>query len=140
MSEARTLQEQNIQHWNSHDPDAWAGDFSSDATVVGPGAAGSGTEMVKTFYSIWQDAFPDNEVRVIDIFEDGGTAILRAEFQGTHTQTMHAPDQTIPATGRRVNIPFVTVDRIVEGKITEFALYFDRAELLGQVGLLPAPA
>jgi steroid delta-isomerase-like uncharacterized protein len=140
MGEARALQEQNIQHWNAHDSAAWVGDFSPDAKVVGPGVGGSGTEMVKTFYSIWQDAFPDNEVQVINIFEDGGTTILQAEFHGTHTEAMNAPDQTIPASGRRVNIPFVTIDKVDGGKITEFTLYFDRAELLGQLGLLPTPA
>jgi steroid delta-isomerase-like uncharacterized protein len=140
MGEARAVQEQNTRHWNAHDPAAWVGDFSPDAKIVGPGAGGSGTEMVKTFYSIWQDAFPDNEVEVINIFEDGGTTILQAEFHGTHTETMNAPDQTIPATGRRVNIPFVTIDRVDGGKIKEFTLYFDRAELLGQLGLLPSPA
>jgi steroid delta-isomerase-like uncharacterized protein len=137
MGETRARLEQNIQHWNAHDSAAWVGDFSPDAQVVAPGASGSGTEMVKTLYSTWQDAFPDNEVRVTDIFQDGAAAILQAEFQGTQTGTMNAPDQTIPATGRRVNIPFVTINRFDGGKITQFTLYFDRAELLGQLGLLP---
>jgi steroid delta-isomerase-like uncharacterized protein len=137
MGETRARLEQNIQHWNAHDSAAWVGDFSADAQVVAPGASGSGTEMVRTLYSTWQDAFPDNEVRVTDIFEDGATAILEAQFQGTQTGTMNAPDQTIPATGRRVNIPFVTINRFDGGKITQFTLYFDRAELLGQLGLLP---
>ena len=137
MGETRARLEQNIQHWNAHDSAAWVGDFSPDAPVVAPGASGSGTEMVRTLYSTWQDAFPDNEVRVTDIFEDGATAILQAEFQGTQTGTMNAPDQTIPATGRRVNIPFVTINRFDGGTITQFTLYFDRAELLGQLGLLP---
>jgi steroid delta-isomerase-like uncharacterized protein len=137
MGETRASLEQNIQHWNAHDSAAWVGDFSADAQVVAPGASGSGTEMVRTLYSTWQDAFPDNEVRVTDIFEDGATAILEAQFQGTQTGTMNAPDQTIPATGRRVNIPFVTINRFDGGKITQFTLYFDRAELLGQLGLLP---
>jgi hypothetical protein len=92
--------------------------------------------MARTFYSIWQDAFPDNEVRVTDIFEDGATAILQAEFRGTQTETMNAPEQTIPATGRRVNIPFVVINRFDGGKITQFTLYFDRAELPGQLSLL----
>lgn len=113
MGEARARLEQNIEHWNAHDSAAWVGDFSPDAQVVGPGASGSGTEMVRTFYSIWQDAFPDNELRVIGIFEDGATAILQGEFHGTQTETMNAPEQ-------------------------QFTLYFDRAELLGQLGLLPA--
>ena len=138
MGEARVRLEQNVQHWNAHDSAAWVGDFSPAAQIVGPGASGSGTEMVRTFYSIWQDAFPDNEVRVTDIFEDGATAILQAEFRGTQTETMNAPEQTIPATGRRVNIPFVVINRFDGGKITQFTLYFDRAELLGQLGLLPA--
>ena len=138
MGEVKARLERNIEHWNAHDSAAWVGDFSSDAKVVGPGASGSGTEMVRTFYSIWQDAFPDNQVRVIDIFEDGATAILQAEFQGTQTETMNAPEQTIPATGRRVSIPFVVINRFDGGKITQFTLYFDRAELLGQLGLMPA--
>jgi steroid delta-isomerase-like uncharacterized protein len=137
MGETRARLKQNIQHWNAHDSAAWVGDFSPDAQVVAPGASGSGTEMVKTLYSTWQDAFPDNEVRVTDIFQDGAAAILQAEFQGTQTGTMNAPDQTIPATGRRVNIPFVTINRFDGGTITQFTLYFDRAELLGQLGLLP---
>ena len=137
MGETRARLKQNIQHWNAHDSAAWVGDFSPDAQVVAPGASGSGTEMVKTLYSTWQDAFPDNEVRVTDIFQDGAAAILQAEFQGTKTGTMNAPDQTIPATGRRVNIPFVTINRFDGGTITQFTLYFDRAELLGQLGLLP---
>ena len=137
MGETRARLEQNIQHWNAHDSAAWVGDFSPDAQVVAPGASGSGTEMVKTLYSTWQDAFPDNEVRVTDIFQDGAAAILQAEFQGTQTGTMNAPDQTIPATGRRVNIPFDTINRFDGGTITQFTLYFDRAELLGQLGLLP---
>ena len=140
MGETRALLEQNVQHWNAHDAAAWTGDFRSDAKLVGPGVAGSGADMVRTFYSIWQDAFPDNEVRVINMFEDGATTILQAEFQGTHTGTMNTPDQTIPATGRRVNIPFVTIERFDGEKIAQFTLYFDRAEMLGQLGLLPASA
>ncbi len=89
------------------------------------------------FYSIWQDAFPDNQVRVGVIFEDDDTAILQADFVGTHTETMNTPDQSIPATGKRVSIPFVTLSKYDRGKVVNFALYFDRAELLGQLGLMP---
>jgi hypothetical protein len=96
MGETRARLEQNIQRWNAHDSAAWIGDFSPAARIVGPGASGSGIDMAGTFYSIWQDAFPDNEVRVTDFFEDGVTAILQAEFRGTQTEVMNAPEQTIP--------------------------------------------
>src|SRR5688500_20286028 len=111
MGETRARLEQNIQHWNAHDSAAWVGDFSADAQVVAPGASGSGTEMVRTLYSTWQDAFPDNEVRVTDIFEDGATASLEAQSQGTQTGTTNAPDPTSPATPSRGNVPSDTTHR-----------------------------
>ena len=138
MGEARTLEEQNIKAWNDHDSSGWVGDFSPDAELAAPGVSGSGIDMVRMFYFLWQDAFPDNQVRVGAIFEDGATAILQADFVGTHTETMTTPDQSIPATGKRVSIPFVTLSRFAGGKVVNFALYFDRAELLGQLGLTPS--
>ena len=137
MGAARARLEQNIQHWNAHASAAWIGDFSPAARIVGTGASGSGIDMARMFYSIGQDAFPDNEVRVTDIFEDGATAILQAEFWGTQTEVMNAPEQTIPGTGRRVLRHDQQVRRWEDHTIT---LYFDRAELLGELGPLPAPA
>jgi hypothetical protein len=43
---------------------------------------------------------------------------------------MDTPDQSIPATGKRVGIPFVTLSKFARGEVVNFALYFDRAELL----------
>ena len=65
-------------------------------------------------------------MRVVAILEDGDTAILQAVFEGTHTAVLNAPDQPIPATGKRVSIPFVTLNTFSGEKITNFALYFDR--------------
>jgi len=138
MGETRTLEEQNVKAWNDHDSSGWVDHFSLDAEVTAPGVSGSGTDTVRMFYSIWQDAFPDNQVHVGAIFEDGDTAILQADFVGSHTETMKTPDQLIPATGKRVSIPFVTLSKYYRGKIVNFALYFDRAELLGQLGLMPS--
>ena len=115
MGAARARLEQNIQHWNAHDSAAWTGDLSPAARIVGPGASSSGIDMARMFYSIWQGAFPDNEVRVTDIFEDGATAILQAEFWGTQTEVMNAPEQTIPGTEGG---SFVTINRFDDGRIT----------------------
>lgn len=140
MGEARALLEQNTTSWNAHDSAAWVGSFHPDAELVGPGVSGSAADLADTFWSIWQDAFPDNEVHVVGLFEDGATGILQAEFHGTQTGPMNAPGQTIPATGRRVTLPFVLVNRFDDGgRTTHFTLYFDRAELLEQLGVLPVP-
>ena len=78
MGEARALLEQNVKTWNDHDSAGWMGDFSPDAEPAAPGVSGSGTDMARLFYSVWPDAFPDNQVRPFAIFEDGGTAVLAA--------------------------------------------------------------
>ena len=78
MGEARALLEQNVKAWNDHDSAGWMGDFSPDAEPAAPGVSGSGTDMARLFYSVWPDAFPDNQVRPFAIFEDGGTAVLAA--------------------------------------------------------------
>jgi hypothetical protein len=38
-----------------------------------------------------------------------------------------------------VSVPFINVDTVNEGKIAAFTLYFDRAELLAQLGVMPTP-
>jgi hypothetical protein len=52
MGEARNLEEQNIKAWNDHDSSGWVGDFSPDAELTSPGVSGSGTDIVRMFYSI----------------------------------------------------------------------------------------
>lgn len=108
--------------WNEHDAEGWVGDFAATARVSGPGASGTGVEMASAFYSVWQDAFPDARIRDERILEDGDTGTLQAVFTGTHTATMNAPDQVIPATGRSVSLPFVVISRYESGKVVEFGL------------------
>jgi steroid delta-isomerase-like uncharacterized protein len=141
MGETRDLVEQSARVWNDHDKTGWGNTFSSDAEMTAPGGiTGSGPEAVAMFYDLWQDAFPDNQVRIVGIYEDGSTGILQAVFEGTHTATLHVPGQPIEATGKRVSVPFINVDTVNEGKIAAFTLYFDRAELLAQLGVMPTPA
>lgn len=44
----------------------------------------------------------------------------------------------MPATGKRVAVPFVTVQGFAHDRFTTFALYFDQMELLTQLGLTQA--
>ena len=105
----------------------------------GPGGvSGSGTEMARTFYHLWQDAFPDNQVRIVRIVDGDDVAVLEAVFEGTQTDALNAPAGSIPATGKRVAIPFVTLQDFANDRFTTFALYFDQMELLTQLGLTPA--
>lgn len=137
--DGRGLMEQMTERWNAHDEQGWRGMFADDATVAGPGGlGGSGAEIVSTFYHLWQDSFPDNQVRVVRMVADGDQGVLEAVFEGTHTATLHAPGGDVEPTGRRVSVPFVNVCGFSGDRYRDFVLYFDQMELLAQLGLVGA--
>src|SRR5579863_9762246 len=89
---------------------------------------------------MWTEAFPDNELAVIEEDECGSVLWQVGTFSGTHTGNLMTPDgQVIPPTGRSVSATFA--DRfVVEGDVVvSETLYFDRVELLSQLGLVPEP-
>lgn len=140
MSTVRSLQEDQIRTWNEHDEASWVNLFSPEATFTAPGGVhGSGTEMAKTFYHIWQDAFPDNQLKTLQIIDSEDAVVLEGIFEGTHTAPLNAPGGSIPATGRRVAVPLASVLRVTGNRFTSFAVYFDQMELLTQLGLAQEP-
>ena len=74
--------------------------------------------------------------RVQATYLDGDTAIQQAVFEGTHTGSFNVPEQPpIGATNKKVHLPFVNILTTREGKVSSWLLYFDRAELLAQLGV-----
>jgi steroid delta-isomerase-like uncharacterized protein len=137
--DTRELLEQNIEIWNAKDLARWRGLFADDATLSAPGGvSGTGPETVETFYRLWQEAFPDNRCRIVRIVDGGSNGVVEAVFEGTHTAPLSAPSGDVPATGRRVSVPFVNVVDVAGDRVTDFALYFDQVELMTQLGLVGA--
>jgi predicted ester cyclase len=133
---ARELMERNIERWNAHDEKGWSGLFADNATLAGPGGLrGSGAEIVTMFYGLWQQSFPDNQVRIVRVVADGGQVVNEAVFEGTHTATLSAPGGDVPPTGRSVSVPFVNVCEVSGDRFIDFTLYFDQLELMTQLGL-----
>ncbi|MCD2192900.1 ester cyclase [Actinomycetospora endophytica] len=136
----RELTDRMLDTWNAKDGAAWAALFTDDAMLRAPGGVtGSGPEMVMTFFRLWQESFPDNQCRAVRTVGGEASGTVEAVFEGTHTETLHAPSGDVPATGRRVSIPFVNVCEFAGDRMTYFALYFDQIDLLTQLGLVAAP-
>jgi predicted ester cyclase len=136
MGYAKDLVDASTKAWNARAADEWLAAFSDDAQLAGPGGlSGRGRDTQQTFYSIWQDGFPDNQVANIRITEDGDAAVAEAVFEGTHTGVLHAPSGDIPPTGKRVRIPFVVTYTCADGRFTGFRLYFDQMDLITQLGI-----
>ena len=60
-------------------------------------------------------AFPDVNYSIVDILAEGDQVVIRFTMQATHKGTFMG----IPATGKKIIVKGVEIDRIVGGKIVE---------------------
>lgn len=82
------------------------------------------------------DAFPDLEItELYPILAQGDTVAVRVRWSGTHTGNLMG----IPATGKRVSVEDMHVERIANGKIVERFAVTGMMSLLQQIGVIPAP-
>jgi len=107
MDDIKSLVTRTYDAWNARDRDSWLACCNEDITFSGPGGiAGKGFDTGRTFWSLWQDPFPDNVATISVAATEGNEAIHEAVFTGTHTEIFHLPDgQDIPPTGKRVAFP-----------------------------------
>jgi predicted ester cyclase len=128
-----------LEAWNSRDYDrlrTYHGDSFSSLLpgVSGPvGEVGHRASMEAT----WA-AFPDLTFEITRIIAQGDYVVVNWIGTGTHTGPMATPTGgAIPPTGRKGIIPGSDTLEIRDGKVVGTEVYYDRASLLGQLGLMP---
>jgi predicted ester cyclase len=92
------------------------------------------------FCSVFWEAFPDIELTITRVVEEGTSVAIQGRAQGTHKGTLHTPGGDIPPTDRPVNLTFSQDFEVQGGVIVAVRHHFDRLELLEQLGVMPAPA
>ncbi len=126
-----------------------ARDFDAIGKLVAPSYelfdVPSGTKLIgpegqRQYWQGWLTAFPDG--RIEDVRHSAsadGTVVTEFVGKGTHQGPLAGPGgQQIPATGRRVQVPFCQVARVIGGQIASARVYYDLATMLAQLGLGPA--
>jgi steroid delta-isomerase-like uncharacterized protein len=83
----------------------------------------------------WHAAFPDGRMTIDELISEGEMASIRITFRGTHL----GPFEEIPATGNRVEMTFIRLVRVVDGKIAEGWGEPDRLGMLQQIGAIAGP-
>jgi steroid delta-isomerase-like uncharacterized protein len=83
------------------------------------------------FAKMFMEAFPDGRHVFEDAFAAGDREVAVVTFEGTHT----APFMGIGATGRRISLPALVVDRVIEGRIVEHRGEIDTGLLMRQLGV-----
>lgn len=95
-------------------------------------------QVIAGFVGGYREAFPDGGFTLENIWETGDTAIVEGTYYGTNTGPMRTPDGTeMPATGKPISLPFVSVVQARDGKMVSHRAYWDQMTFMAQLGLAP---
>ncbi len=100
------------QIWNQGDESAINRFIAEDAAGNDP-KFGVGRESFRLQWRKWREAFPDINFAVEEIIAEGNTVVTRWHLTGTHKGEY----QGQPATGNKVAVDGVSIDRIEDGKV-----------------------
>ena len=140
MGEARTLAEKHYEGANNHDLSAANSVHADDLEGYVPGAGAlKGAEAFDQFSRPFFEAFPDASMHPVNWIETDDTVVVEGSFRGTHTGVLHSPEGDVPPTQRPLDLKFVDVFRVKDGKVVSHHVYFDRLDFMAQLGLVPEP-
>lgn len=109
--------------------------FAPDCVVYQPGMPPLNLEGFRQMETLFATAFADHQTILDDVVAEGDKVYARETWSGTHVGDFNG----IPATGKRIQIGVMTMDRIVGGKIVEHRGMFDVQGFIQQFGLVPEP-
>ena len=92
-------------------------------------------EGLKMFISAFHAAFPDGKITIEEQVAEGDRVVTRGTFRGTQTGEF----QSMPPTGKKVEISAIDIARFKGGKHAEHWGGPDQLSLLIQLGAVPAP-
>ena len=93
-----------------------------------------GAEGMKQLIGIMRATFPDMTVTTDDMIAEGDKVVSRWTGTGTHQGEFMG----VPATGNKVTVTGIGIDRIVDGKIVEHWEQFDAMGMMQQLGAIPS--
>jgi steroid delta-isomerase-like uncharacterized protein len=97
---------------------------------------GPGREGLKQTLAMFFAGFPDLEWVIEEEIAAADKVVSRFTWRGTHRGEFLG----IPATGRRVAVKGVVIDRFANARMQDSRLLMDTLGLMQQLGVIPAPA
>jgi steroid delta-isomerase-like uncharacterized protein len=70
-----------------------------------------------------------------DVVAEGDRVVIRTTLKATHQGEF----QGLPATGKTISVPGITIYRMDNGKIAEAWLVSDNLGMMQQLGVIPTP-
>jgi predicted ester cyclase len=119
---------QNQKNWDVYDELNDPEFFHHSAPPGMPDREGS-----KQYLGGFLNGFPDCTFTIDDTIAEGDQVVTKKTFAGTHAAALG----DIPATGRRVEVQYVDIMRVRDGRIVEHWHAMDQLSLFQQLGLAP---
>jgi ketosteroid isomerase-like protein len=139
VSENKEIVRRIEQAWDRGDLEAldqyFAPDFVAHSTVAG---LPPGLEGAKMAHGAALQSFPDRHVAIEDITGDGDLVAVRCRMTGTNRGGLAW--MNVPANDRPVDVEWISLYRLRDGRVVEHRAVMDLLGLLQQVGAIPAPA
>lgn len=107
---------------------------ANDLLIHAPSQEIRGREGAKQFITMLRTAFPDLRFTVEDQIAEGDMVVTRWTARGTHNGQF----QSVPATGRQIQLAGTDIDRIRGGKVVECWAHLDELGLMQQLGAIGA--
>jgi steroid delta-isomerase-like uncharacterized protein len=108
------------------------GDLLSPSYVLhdAPPGTPKGSAAIKQIVTMFRGALPDLKITIEEIIAEGDKVCVRAMTRGTHKGTLFG----IPATGKAMAMPGLTMVTIVDGRLVESWVKNDIMGLMKQLG------
>ena len=121
--------------WNDGDESAIDRFIAEDAAGNDP-QFGVGREDFRRQWRQWRTAFPDIHFSVEEVVADPETSTVATRWvlTGTHSAEFWGAE----ATGEKISVAGVSIDRIADGMVVSGFDAWDTAVLMRQIGLQPS--
>lgn len=121
--------------WNKGNYDAAYEVVDPNFTVHGAGGQSvkQGPAGVIALVQTWRSAFPDGQMSIDGLLVEDDLVATLLTWRGTHRGAFYG----VPASGKRVVVTSIGIDRISNGKVVEGWGEVDMLGMLRQIGAIP---
>jgi steroid delta-isomerase-like uncharacterized protein len=122
-----------VERWNAGDLNGYLEVYDDGIRLHGLSPEPLDKQAVRPFYESLFAAFPDNHLELHETFSAGDRLTTRFTLTGRHDGDFMG----IPATGRRIALPGITILHFRDGVCVERWVCSDMLGLLVQLGAVP---
>lgn len=124
-----------LEFWNTGNTSLVGQVYTDDSQRFDPNGPEPlrGPDQVGKYVLETRAAFPDFRIEVVQLITDGDSVVLCWRCTGTHKGDF----QGIPPTGKTVIVEGVSVGLVKDGRVSQERVFFDRLNLLQQLGVAP---